>query len=438
MKLTDIITAANRNLLKNKVRSFLTILAIFVGSFTIILNSAINAGVNDYIDSQINAMGGEGYLEMTPTATMDMMESMMSSKVSEYSDEKKDASQSISFKSEDFEKIKKIDGVKSVYPIYLSQEDYVTSPYTDKKYEISLNGTVEGFELDMETGEMPNVSKDNTKFEVAITKKYVTLLGFKDNEDAVGKTIQFGVPSTAKCYTVAKRSDCQTVVEATITGVQADGILTIGGGARANAALLNEIHRINSIGMPAENADVAYQATAFVDPDKIDQIKEELKKMNITAMTIDDEIGTFRTFLDAMVAILNVFGGIALLAAAIGIINTLFMSVQERTREIGLMKALGMSRAKIFLSFSVEAISLGFWGSIFGMLVSMTIGYAGNTFLHSEGMFLENLPTFHFVKFTPEVILPIIVLVMAIAFVAGTAPALKAAKKDPIDALRYE
>ena len=51
MKLSDIIKSANHNLLRNKVRSFLTILAIFVGSFTIILNAAINAGVNDFIDN---------------------------------------------------------------------------------------------------------------------------------------------------------------------------------------------------------------------------------------------------------------------------------------------------------------------------------------------------------------------------------------------------
>lgn len=438
MKFTDIIAAANKNLLKNKIRSFLTILAIFVGSFTIILNSAINAGVNSYVDSQINSMGGEGYLEMMPDATLDVVESLMSSTVSEYKEDQQTTSQALAFKDEEIEAIKKIDGIKSVYPIFFTKEDYITSEYTDKKYEIVLNVAVEGFDLDMETGNMPNVSPDNTDFEVAITKKYAEILGFKDAEDAVGKTVSFGVPSTVVCYTAATPKDCQTTVEAKITGVQADGILSVGAGARANTALMNEIHRINSIGMPEERANQVYQATAFVDPEKIDDIKKELKDMKITAMTIDDEIGTVRTFLDAVLAILNVFGGIALLAAAIGIINTLFMSVQERTREIGLMKALGMSRAKIFLSFSVEAISLGFWGSVFGMGVSMVIGYAGNAILHTEGMFLENLPTFQFVKFTPEVVLPIIILVMVIAFIAGTAPALKAAKKDPIDALRYE
>ncbi len=97
-----------------------------------------------------------------------------------------------------------------------------------------------------------------------------------------------------------------------------------------------------------------------------------------------------------------------------------------------------MSKAKIFLSFTCEAVALGFWGSMFGMIVSMVLGYAGNALVHAEGMFLESLPTFNLVKFTPDVIIPIVILVMFISFIAGTAPALKAARKNPIDALRYE
>ena len=66
MKFFDIVKTANSNLLRNKVRSFLTILAIFIGSFTIILNSAINAGVNDFIDRQVASIGGDGFIEVMP------------------------------------------------------------------------------------------------------------------------------------------------------------------------------------------------------------------------------------------------------------------------------------------------------------------------------------------------------------------------------------
>ena len=77
MKIIDIVKDANANLWRNKIRSFLTILAIFVGSFTIILNTAINAGVNDFIDKQVANMGGDGYLEILPTEIYESAVAMM-------------------------------------------------------------------------------------------------------------------------------------------------------------------------------------------------------------------------------------------------------------------------------------------------------------------------------------------------------------------------
>ena len=436
MKISDIILTANRNLLKNKLRSFLTILAIFVGSFTIILNSAISAGVNDFIDAQIDAMGGEGYLEMTPTEAFDSAMSMMNfSGVKEYTEDEKNANKSTYIKQEQIDQAKKIDGVKSFNVIKMANVDYITSKSTEKRYNTSLNIAVDGFELDLLAGKTPD-TKTTEKFEIAITNDFIEPLGFKDAEDAINKTVILGVPSEAKCYTVATRKECQTEVEATITGVQANGILSISG-PRTNFALWNKINSINAAGMP-DSSNQAFQAVAEVEPEKIDQIKDELKEIGLTATTIDDEVGATKVFFSAITTILNIFGSIALVAAAIGIINTLLMSVQERTREIGLMKALGMSKFKIFLSFTFEAVALGFWGSIFGLIVSISLGFAGNSIVHGEGMFLEDLPTFSLVKFTPEVILPIVLLIMFIAFIAGTAPAIRAARKDPIDALRYE
>ncbi len=132
MKVSDIILTANKNLLKNKIRSFLTILAIFVGSFTIILNSAISAGVNDYVDAQINSMGGDGYLEMMPTAVIDSMSSMMSSTVREYSEEKQTSNESMFFTDEQIEAARKIDGVIKFTPLPNSSIDYISSENTTK------------------------------------------------------------------------------------------------------------------------------------------------------------------------------------------------------------------------------------------------------------------------------------------------------------------
>ena len=145
MKTLDIFRDANANLWRSKLRSFLTILAIFVGSFTIILNSAINAGVNNFIDKQIENMGGDGYLEMMPSEAYDTMASMMGGDgPQEYTEDKDNANATTYIKDEQIEKAKKIDGIKVFNVLPNASADYVTSKKTDKRYRISLNLVVEG------------------------------------------------------------------------------------------------------------------------------------------------------------------------------------------------------------------------------------------------------------------------------------------------------
>lgn len=76
MRMLDVIYDANANLLRNKLRSFLTILAIFIGSFSIISTSAIQAGVNDFIDSQVDSYGGEGYLAVVSNDSFDALDGL--------------------------------------------------------------------------------------------------------------------------------------------------------------------------------------------------------------------------------------------------------------------------------------------------------------------------------------------------------------------------
>ena len=434
MKVLDIIHDANSNLWRNKIRSILTILAIFVGSFTIILNSAINAGVNDWMNKQIENMGGDGYLEMMPTEAYDTMASMLGGNgPQEYTEDKDNANASTYIKDEQIEAAKKIDGIKVFNALPNSTADYVTSKKTNKRYRINLNLVVEGINFDMSNGVSPNTDKD-ADYEIAINEDLAKALGYENVSEIVGETVQIAVPSNLTCYTAIKRSECQTILDVKVSGTQAPGILSMGG-SRANLAFWNRVNEINYEGMPVET-NRSYQATADVDPEKIDSVKAELEKIGLKAMSVDDEVGMFKVFFDAILIVFNIFGGIALVAASIGIINTLFMSVQERTKEIGLDKALGMSNGHVFASFSCEAILLGFWGSAVGVVVSMIIGNIVNGIAHET--FLADFPTFQLTIFEPLTMITIVAIIMFIAFLAGTLPARKASKKNPIDALRYE
>lgn len=431
MSIWEIIKSANHNLLRNKARTFLTILAIFIGSFTIVLNSAINAGVNAFIDDQTNSLGGEDYIMIMPEGSVETIGSMMMGSSSEPREYNPGQTLS-SFTNEQLEKLKKIDGIDGEN-LYIAKQvpvEYITSSETDKKYVITVMAMPPGdFRIATTAGSLPD--RDAVEYQITLEPGYPKVLGLGSDEEAIGKTVELVImdPASKKPITF----------KAKVVGVQAKGVVAVNG-AVVNPALETAMYDEITKYYPPEQKNKAYAIQTRFDSSKYTEteIKDKLEENGFYGMTVSDMMGAIRTFFDVIMVVFTIFGGIALLAAAIGIVNTLLMSVEERTREIGLDKALGMSSGKIFLSFSLEAIALGFWGSAFGVAVAMVVGNIVNVAVHQPGGFLEVFPTFDLFKFTPEGIIPIIVIVMVIAFIAGTVPAWKAAHKNPIDALRYE
>lgn len=431
MKFFDILRTANHNLFRNKVRTALTIIAIFVGSFTIILNVAINAGVNAFIDDQTASLGGEDYLMVMSAGSANTIASSMmggSDEPTEY-----DPSQKVSaMNAEEIEKLKSIDGIDGDN-IYIAKQipiEYITSDKTDKKYTINVGAMPPGdFKIGATAGHIPN-NKTN-EYQIMLEPGYAKALGFESDEDAIGKVVALVMldPFTNQ----------PMEFEAKVVGVQAQGVVAVNG-SLISLALEDAMYEAGTKHYPAEQKELVYTVQTRFDTSKYteEEIKKVLEENGFYAVGVSDMMGMIRTFFDVIMIVFGIFGGIALLAAAIGIVNTLFMSVEERTREIGLDKALGMSSGRVYAEFATEAIMLGFWGSVVGVLVAVLIGTAVNSAVHAPGGFLEVFPTFDLFKFTVGNILPIVLTVMFIAFLAGTIPAWKAAHKNPIDALRYE
>ncbi len=427
MKFLDMVATSASNLWRNKGRTFLTIIAVCIGSFTIALTSAVNIGVNDYIQKQLSVFGDDSIIYFQPKKDNGITFGPQEYKEG---DSKKAGSRYVqqTLNSKDLEKINKISNVKNARFYKTTTPDYVQYKDGKKLTITSVIVEVEGqkFDFDFLAG-----GKPKNKDEVTISQDYLEPLGFKDAQDAIGKKVTFQVSDS---LTGEKKIITQKVSGVTAKSLIQSAMVTI------NEPTFNEIYDFQTKSLPKESKEKSISALAQIEgkvtEDKLNQIKEDAKKAGYSANTAKDQVETIMNVVNGITGSLIVFGAIALLAASFGIINTLYMSVRERTREIGLMKAMGLSNRKIFQLFSIEAILIGLIGSILGILLASLAGDALNSFASKD--FLKGLEGFNLTKFTIENSITITLIIAVVAFLAGALPARSASKKDPIEALRYE
>jgi len=428
MKLFDIFAMASSNMFRSKLRTILTIIAIFVGSFTISMTLGISSGISSYIDKQLGSIGAKDALIVHKTVKNSLTTSEGLTKYDPKASINTTATskfESIMLTPDDISIISKQDGILSVEPMRTALPRYIQG--TDKqKYEIDVSETIKGMNIDLVAGR----ELISDKNEILLPNKYVKPLGFNSAKDAVGKIVKFGINKGLQPELVE--------ISAVIAGVQQESIFG-SSSALASSSMINTLYDTQTSGIISTKKQYMAAIARFdinISESKLNDIKESLSKKGYSASTIDDEIGIAKQVINAITYVLIFFGAIALLAASFGIINTLFMAVQERTKEIGLMKAMGMSKGKIFLLFSIEAVLIGLCGSVLGVLVSIGLGNIANS-IASKG-FLKDLPGFDLTVFPPTGVFLVILLIAGIAFLAGTLPARRAANLDPIDALRYE
>lgn len=434
MRLTDIIKRANHNLWRNRSRTILTTLAITVGSLTIMLTVGINAGVNGYIDKQVESTGGNDIIEVMPKGIADRMSSMMTlgaTEVQEYRSNQ-GQSQQVSLTDRDLAGIKRLKGVKLAKLSDLLYPSYITRDRDEaKKYKLTVGPlAASSIKLDLAAGR--SVRIDGSEAEAILPDRYLEPLGFSSAKQAIGQMVRVGVP-----HRLGGQID---EVKIRIVGVQNQSIVGFGR-VFLNDAAGRLISSAYLTGMPealqSQHGLIIIQVKpGYESKEKLAQIKQELTNMGYSSISEDDYISSIKLFFNAITVILTIFGVIALITASIGIVNTLLMSVQERTREIGLMKAMGLSSGRIFALFSLEAVSLGFWGGMLAAGLAVVIKQTVNPWAGRN--FLSGLPGFNLIELNPLYVGAIVVIVMVVAFLAGTLPAKRATKQDPIQALRYE
>src|SRR3984957_9956021 len=172
-------------------------------------------------------------------------------------------------------------------------------------------------------------------------------------------------------------------------------------------------------------------------PSAVQPVEDAIKAMGFGAFSIIDATKNVQLFFTVFDLLLGIFGSLALTVASLGIINTLVMAILERRREIGILKALGAEDRDVQRLFFAEAGVMGLAGGVFGVVLGWLIGkaltFGTNVYLHRQplpGIDLSSVPWWMAVA--------AIVFSVVVSLAAGIYPASRAAKLNPVEALRYE
>ena len=434
MRRVDIIKRAGKNIRLSKGRTILTSLAIAVGATTVALAIAAARGGNAYVNSLANKIGDQNALTVV-RLVKNRRDPYAPNKVeTTIEDSRKKMAESDmekhSIKNEDLQKITKIKGVRNVSPTVPLNIDTIRVE-NGVKYDGSVATKNDEQEMELSAGKLNKNNQIDTG-NVVVPKSYVEVLGGKKPADIVGKKVIFEIKDSE-----GKIFERTFEIQAVDAGKTDTNFNYHGNFWMNNSDGLEIAKKQNSGEMRFYSASVTTDGTR-----KVDEIKKEITALNggefYQVSTFADDKATVQTAINVMAAGLAGFGFLTLLASAFGIINTQYISVLERTSQIGLMKSLGMRKSDVSKLFRYEAALIGLFGGIIGIVVAY-----GITFLNpviSSVLKLQKTSGVDTNLLQPDFFAWILLVVglMLLSVISGFLPARKAAKMNPIEALRTE
>ena len=403
---TNLFKIALRALANNKLRAFLTMLGIIIGVASVITMLAIGQGSKKSIQTQIAEMGSN-MIMIHPGGDM-------------RGGVRRDASEMQTLKLENYEKLRdESNFLAAISPNVSSSGQFVSG---NNNYPSSVNGVgleyLEIRQLKVESGSMFTAADIQSSAKVCIIGKTITDNLFPDGSDPIGKVIRFNkIPFRvigvlkSKGYN-SMGQDQDDVVLAPYTTVM---------------KRLLAVTYLQGIFASALSEDMTDYAT-----DEITTIlrrEHKLKDTDEDDFTIrsQQELSTMlNSTTDLMTTLLACIAGISLIVGGIGIMNIMYVSVTERTREIGLRMSVGARGVDILSQFLIEAIMISITGGIIGVIIGCGASWVVKSIAHWP-IYIQ--PWSVFLSFA-------VCTVTGVFF--GWYPAKKAADLDPIEAIRYE
>ncbi len=458
MKTIDIARRAARSLRSAKTRTILTSLAIAVGAFTITVSLAVGEGARQYADNLINSNVNPKALFIVKDKTL-FEGGAQRAAITEYNP---DAAQTAAGATIVFMTQKDVDAlsarsdIESVVPTYNPVVRYMTFDGSSKKYSADVSTYNDSILSESAYGSLPPQNQQLGDTDAVVPEAFVDTLikagVIKEGANLVGKkvtltAVQATVTPTTDQISAAFATGGQAAVEDLVKPQTKDFTFTIRAVSQKSSSALtgvtavqiapNAARAISEFITAGTNEYQKYLGvTALVKGDTDPQkVKEALNNAGYYTQTAKDLQGLIFTVVNTLQGIVLGFGIIALIASVFGIINTQYISVLERTREIGLMKALGMRGRSVSRLFQFEAAWIGFLGGIIGAAIAVVLGVTLNPWVTSVLGLSEGTKL---LIFQPLPIAGMIIVLIFIAMLAGWFPARKAAKLDPIEALRTE
>ena len=400
----DYFNLAFRNLRKRKLRSWLTILGIVISIATIFMLISLSIGLEGAVKEQFRLLGADKFF-VQPQGQLGGP----------------GAGSAVQLTEKDVEVIEKVNGVKEVsYSTFGSAE---VEFQNQKRYTFSVGYPLDKAEvfgeIELYKAEEGRILEEGDEGKVMIGSQYKHNNFFKkpvkvgDKLSVNGK--QFEVKGILE--TVGNPTD-DRIIYMSLTDFRE--IFNTGDRVDQIIVQVNDENEINGI---AERTERKLRRFRNVDE----------KNQDFTILTPEELLESFAIILNIITGFLLSIATISLIVGGIGIANTMYTSVLERTREIGIMKAVGARNKDVMFIFLIESGLLGLVGGLIGILLGMGIG-RGIEYIAVNQLGTTLLQ----VEFPGYLILGCLAFSFLIGAVSGTLPAWKASKTNVVDALRYE